>query len=204
MAVLVILTTALILHYILNMVPIIKRVAEERIRAYAASSVARAATDIITDSYAYDDLVDVVKNNSGDVVLIQANTPLMHALSRNAVARTEYYINQAENLRVTIPLGTLSGIAFLGGYGPDILIKTLPVGVVASNLHSEFISAGINQTLHKIYITVHTEVTVVLPGLSSRVLASVPIPIAENTIIGKVPDFYFQSGLFDKALNLIP
>ena len=191
-------------HYFFYMVPTIKIIAEEELRLLATTSVGKAAAETVTDAYSYSDLIEVTKNSNGDIVLLQANSTLIHVLIRTAAAKAQQYIAETEELNLSIPLGTLSGIALLSGYGPKVKINVLPIGIISTQVESEFVSVGINQTLHKIYIKIRADITMILPGLESRISSYVHIPIAESTIIGKVPDVYFNSGLFEKVLNLVP
>jgi sporulation protein YunB len=192
----------LALHYTLYVSPTIKRISEEKVREFATNAVGRASNEIISDNYSYKDLVEITKNGAGDIVLIQANTVLTHALLRSAAAKTGEYLNGISEIGVKIPIGTLSGISLFSGKGPSITIKVLPIGVVSTNIYSEFTQAGINQALHRIYCTIRAEVNVILPGNDSRVSAVVPIPISESVIVGKVPEVYFGGNLFDSLNKL--
>ena len=49
-----------------------------------------------------------------------------------------------------MPLGTITGIPMLSGVGPKITMKFTPVGAVLSDFDSEFVAAGINQTVHRV------------------------------------------------------
>ena len=63
-------------------------------------------------------------------------------------------------------------------------------GGVNTNLSSEFIDNGINQTLHRIYLDVDTNINIITPfniignSYKTRVL------LAESIIVGKVPESY--------------
>ena len=59
--------------------------------------------------------------------------------------------------------GGITGSRYLSGFGPGINIKIIPVGNVVTNLKSEFNAAGINQTLHRIYLELACTVTIVTP-----------------------------------------
>ena len=50
--------------------------------------------------------------------------------------------------------GSFTGFKLLAGKGPGIKIRITPIGNVETDLKSEFITQGINQTLHRIYLQV--------------------------------------------------
>ena len=71
-------------------------------------------------------------------------------------------------------------------------------------LTSGFEEAGINQTNHKLYLTVCSNVSVILPLENKVVDTQTQILIAESIIVGKIPDTYLNSPSTDEMYNLIP
>lgn len=63
-------------------------------------------------------------------------------------------------------------------------------GGVNTNLSSEFTDNGINQTLHRIYLDIDTNINIITPfnvigsSYKTRVL------LVESIIVGKVPESY--------------
>jgi len=79
---------------------------------------------------------------------------------------------------------------------PSIRIRIIPQGAVAVDFATEFESTGINQTRHRIYLTVSSKVRVVFPLLHITVPVDTKIPIADAIIVGPVPKVYFGQSLF--------
>ncbi|MCL2847356.1 MAG: sporulation protein YunB [Firmicutes bacterium] len=196
--------TLLLVQYFVFAVPTVRLVSEQRIRALAVLAVEDAAQNTFTAEFSHKDFVDITRDNDGNILLLQANTMLIHALTRNAVELAHKNLTYIEESGITVPLGAFFGAAILAGYGPDIQLRVLSVGIMASNLHSEFISAGINQTLHRITLNLMAEVTLIMPGLQSVVRNNIQVPITESTIIGRVPDVFLNTDIFNRSLNLVP
>ena len=80
----------------------------------------------------------------------------------------------------------------LAGRGPGIKIKISSMGNVQTDLKSEFISQGINQTLHRVYLQIDCEISILTPfdNLTKRITNQ--ILIAENIIVGHIPDTYYN------------
>ena len=80
----------------------------------------------------------------------------------------------------------------LAGIGPKIKITISSIGNVKTDLKSEFSSKGINQTLHRVYLQVDCEVNILTPfnKISKRITNQ--ILIAENVIVGNIPDTYYN------------
>ncbi len=66
------------------------------------------------------------------------------------------------------------------------------VGNVETDLVSQFSEAGINQTLHRIYLKVSTEVTILTPFDTIQQQITNQVLIAEAVILGEVPDTYYN------------
>ena len=51
----------------------------------------------------------------------------------------------------------------MSGRGPSITIKIHSIGNIDTDLKSEFIAKGINQTLHRVYLEVKCNIIIVTP-----------------------------------------
>jgi len=202
--VVVIILSLLLMQYFLFAVPTIRLTSEEKIRSIATVAIEDAALSTFSVGYTHDDFVDITRDSDGNILLLQANTMLIHNLVRISSVRALENLSDLERDGLPIPLGAFFGAAIFAGYGPLVNLQVLSVAVMGTHLNSEFITAGINQTLHRITLTLSAEVTLILPGLQSQVLAAIPVPIIESTIIGRVPDVFFQNDLFNRSLNLAP
>jgi sporulation protein YunB len=106
------------------------------------------------------------------------------------------------NEGIQVSIGMFTGLAFLYNFGPKVSLKLTPIGIVTTDMYSEFVSIGINQTSHKVYITIEASLEVVLP-FSTRTIDSVTnVLLTESVIVGKVPNVYLNSGV--NKINLIP
>lgn len=80
----------------------------------------------------------------------------------------------------------------------------MPIGNVLCKFSSKFTSAGINQTLHSIFVDVQTSVSIILPTRTVQVGGSSQVLIAESVIVGKVPDVYLNGNIFGEGFDLVP
>ena len=86
-----------------------------------------------------------------------------------------------------IPIGTLIGGNLFHGLGPALSLKVTLAGNVQADFKSTFESAGVNQTRHRIYLSVGTSVYSFLPGINSTTDISTDVLVAETVIVGEVP-----------------
>ena len=80
----------------------------------------------------------------------------------------------------------------LAGLGPKIKVKIIPTGTVNIEFKTEFLSSGINQTRHRIYLEIKSKMGIVAPFVSQRVEVINEINIAETVLIGEVPETYYN------------
>ena len=192
--------------YTLNSVsPTIVAFSEAKIKSLTTAAVNSAIFEVMLEPISYGDLVSIEKNADGEITLIAANSMIINKLARDMAQSTETYIEKMGEQDVKIPIGTLSGSPLLAGKGFKVTIRVLPLGSVKCQFVSEFETAGINQTRHKIYLDVVATISIVLPTSQSIVKTNTPVLVSESIIVGKVPDTYLTAGsIFGQDYDLTP
>ncbi len=93
---------------------------------------------------------------------------------------------------MVLHFGTFTGIKLLAGHGPTIHIKISSIGNINTDLKSEFSAQGINQTLHRVYLQVDCEVSILTPFNNITKRITNQVLIAENIIVGHIPETYYN------------
>ncbi|MFI3166740.1 MAG: sporulation protein YunB [Bacillota bacterium] len=168
--------------------PIIVDIAEAKIQSIVMSSINNAVYSVMSEKVEYEELVTVFSDNSGKITMIQADTVKINSLARETARISQDSINKIGEQGIDIAVGTLTGSPLLAGQGSTIHIKITPIGTCNSELVSEFESAGINQTRHKIYLVLTAEVDIILPVFTSSLVTTTDILVCESILIGDVPD----------------
>lgn len=136
---------------------------------------------------------------SSDVLTIDKITSDIALLIQNS-------IEKKGKTKIKISIGSFTGIRLLAGTGPEIPIKVSSAGAIDTDIKSEFISQGINQTLHKIYMEISCNVTILTPFNTITENISNKVLLGENVIIGQIPETYYNfNGIQDsqETLNTI-
>lgn len=184
--------------------PLIVDTSKSQIKVYATKSMNYAITEAMNHNITYDDLVTVKTNSKGNIDLIQANTVKINNVSMMIERITLAHLLEISRNPITIPLGAFTGIPLFSGMGPPVSINIFPYGEIGCKFLSQFVSAGINQTQHKIYVSVDTIINVVLPFNTLSIKMSNEVLVCESVIIGEIPETYLKSGNLTEMLNLIP
>ena len=183
---------------------IISDTVELKSKALATKAMNGAIADVVINSIVYEDLVNIITDELGNISMIQANALEINNLSKDLAQTTENKIEEYGRSGITIPIGSFTGIPILVGRGPKIKLKVNPIGAVNCSFLSQFESAGINQTNHKIYLKISADVGVVLPLLSKKYNTTRQVLISESIIVGQVPEVYLYSDTLDTLLNFVP
>ena len=183
--------------------PVLEGLASARVESASARAMNEAILEVLSTDAA-GELLSAQASQEGHISLLTADAGKLNLLAADAAAAAQRRIQDLGEQGVSVALGTLSGIPLLSGLGPRLSFRFTPVGMVQSSFHSEFRSAGINQTLHRITLQLTGTVRLVLPGRSYTVTVMALAPISENVIVGDVPDAYTNVADRDDLLNLIP
>lgn len=184
--------------------PVIVANTETQIGNFATRSINYAIADTMNQSVSYGELVNVIKDENDNVSLIEANSVRINVLSKTmSKVVMNNFLEFAKN-PIKIALGSFTGISILAGSGPTIAYKVNPYGEVFCYFTSDFSSAGINQTHHKIYLNISIKVNVVMPLRKLVINSSSEVLLCETLIVGKIPEVYLNSGNLTDMLNLVP
>ncbi len=175
-----------------NVVPTVMGSSIAQVRAITTNAVNLAATTVINDGITYDDLFDIVYDNEGNVAMINTNSPSINSIAREIANLAQANLDSLGVQEISIAVGTFTGFALLTGFGPDVTIKIVPIGTANCDFVSFFQSAGINQTLHKIYIDVYADVNIITPIDEPTIQVKAEILVCENLIVGKIPEIYLN------------
>jgi sporulation protein YunB len=184
--------------------PTIIAMSEAKVEYIAVLAMNNAVSKILGSNVKYTDLTDVLTDKDGKISMIQYNTILINTLARQTSTLAQDEIRSLGEAGINIPLGSITKSKILSGRGPMIKVKIIPVGSVSTDFSDEFKQAGINQTRHKIFLTLKTQVRIVVPLGSDIINVSTRVPITETIIVGDVPNSYVNVDNEDQMLNLIP
>lgn len=177
--------------------PSFNRICEKEANGIATKITNNKATEVMK-KYEYDDLVTIMKDENGNVNMVKANIIPINKIISDVAVEIQNELENISNEDVEIRLGSFTGSRILSGRGPSIKFKIFSVGDVLTDFKSEFKSAGINQTLHRMYLEVKCNVSILTPFNSIDRQITNQVIIGENIIVGTTPNTYYN---FDNLTN---
>lgn len=154
----------------------------------ASKALSESVLSVIEKSdLSYDKLCRVSYDENGKITsLVYDTIELNRLLSVLELTATDALSGKQNT--VSLPLGTLMGIELLSGRGPNIPLRISALGYVQAACSSEFSSAGVNQTRHRIVVTMTATVNVYVPFYADNFTVTREFFIAETILVGEVPN----------------
>lgn len=170
----------------LKIKPLVSEAAASRGRKYATELINKA----VESAAAYGNPLVTVSEGENGVVSVETDMKVLAKIRRDATDAIMNKLNDKGTMKFSVPLGNLMGSNIVGGRGIPIEIRLVPIGDITADVRTEFVEAGINQTLHKIIFRVRISFDIFAAGDSLKVDVVSDIGLAETVIVGKVPDAY--------------
>lgn len=133
-------------------------------------------------------MISVTYNSNQQVSSIQVDSAAVNTVRTAMTGRLMKAMEQSQKLSVKIPVGTLSGVHWLSGFGPLLTFPMSYTPTVLSKTSSTLKAVGINQSIYQVFVHLDICLYVVTPGGRSSVNGRVSYPVAEAVLLGEVPD----------------
>lgn len=185
--------------------PIFEAMCETKLKS-VSTIITNQQSTIIMNKYQYEELYTIEKDADGNVTVIKANVVPINNMISDLTENIQHEFNDASKTQIHIPIGSLSGSYFFMGLGPDIPVRVSLLGTVDTEIKSEFISKGINQTLHRIYVEFYCNMRIASPLRNYEKSIINQVIVAEHVIVGNIPETYYNlEGMSstDDILNMI-
>ncbi len=156
-------------------------------------------TKIINESVAqsmregdYKDILSISYSSDGKVRSMTADSVKINLLRADVGARISEKLDALTRFYVEVDVAdVLDDVIVLGRFPHTFCADVVPVGGIETDVESEFLSAGINQTNYRLNLKVDVGITAVMLISTSTIDISTSVSIAEMLIVGDVPTVYF-------------
>lgn len=171
--------------------PIIERQCKV-IAKSTASEYANQVCNKAMENLTYEDLCTIDRDSEGRIRLISLNVVNVNKLNSQIALEIQEKLNDSTSSKFYIRLGSFTGSKLLSGRGPNVEVRMSTIGSVTTDIKSEFEETGINQTLHKIYIDINCNVSILSPFKDIDEQITAQVLLSETVISGDIPDSYYD------------
>ncbi|CDC70978.1 uncharacterized protein BN609_01183 [Staphylococcus sp. CAG:324] len=102
---------------------------------------------------------------------------------------------------INMPLGMLVSRALFTTLGPDIKIEVLPVSSYQTDIYTNLVDYGINNSLFELYLKVNIKVETIIPLKTSQIDYHTNLLLSSIVIQGEVPYYYYMG---EGAIQSLP
>lgn len=192
LAITVVIITGLSMLLRLRFAPLAERVMEQQVDNQASDAInAAIAEQISAGDFDYNRMVTIEKDRFGYVAAIHTNMGELNRLKTGVLTHLDNRLANMSLEHLGIPVGSIFLPELFSGRGPEIPITVLAVRTTDAAFRSDFTDAGINQTLHSIWIDIHVNITVLSWSGTREIAVDSSVIAAQTVIVGTVPTTYF-------------
>lgn len=169
--------------------PVAELQAEHIAQKTAAQVIEKTVSDYLeANRFTYSDFAAVLYDNEKKVSAIETLPYNINKVQSELGTLINNNLEKSSCKSTEIPVGSLMNSNILAGKGPKINIKVSPVGSAQIKIKNDFSSAGLNQTCHRISAVINVKMTSSVPLYSFDTSTDFEFVLAENVIVGNVPD----------------
>ncbi len=161
---------------------------EEAARGYVLECISEAV-----DAEMEEDkgpFVNVEKGSEGQVSLVSADQDRLNSLRAGVLERLSHSLKGRAT--VYVPVGSLTGVGLFNGRGFPVPVKLQLEGSAIVEFSTEFTGAGMNQTCHRLVMTVRARAYSPSKRFETSVETETTTVLAETMVVGEVPKMNLQ------------
>lgn len=172
--------------------PLVDEAAAPQAERCAADTVSGAVEEWLR-GHPQENLAAVTRSADGAIQSIETDAQKISALQAELNRRIQQKLAEADTVTLRIPLGTLLGGNLLRERGPRMRVRFAYSSSAVCKLETRVASAGINQTVHEVWLSTEVSMHTMIPGCFRKIDTTVSFCIAQTVIVGRVPSVAFHS-----------
>ena len=156
---------------------------QEAARGYVLEALAQAVEEELE---AQDDAyIQAQRDENGQVLTVEADAAALNRLKAGVLERLVPRLKG--RARVWVPVGSLTPVALLNGRGFCLPVQLGLEGSADVSFNTQLLSAGVNQSLHRVTMTVRAQVYSQSQRFSACVEEETATVLSETLVVGPVP-----------------
>lgn len=175
-----------------RMIPMAEKLIATQVDNQASDAINWAIGEQVAQgNIAYERMVSIDKNRDGTVTAVRTNIAEINRLKSEILQKVDGQLKNLSTEELHVPFGSVFLPELFSGEGPSLFVRVLAVRTSDAVFRNSFQSAGINQTLHQIFIDIHVNITILTWSGTQDIAVDSAVLAAETVIVGTVPTTYF-------------
>ncbi|MBO5873189.1 MAG: hypothetical protein J6Q56_03185 [Clostridia bacterium] len=176
-----------------KMQSVIRSFAMSEIKSILINCTNRAADKVIGElDITYSTLAVLSRNEDGLVNSVEINSVSANSFKARINEAIAKEVAKYKKVSFSVPIGAAFGLYRTHFEQPRFSYTVYVTTTVRSNFVSKFETAGINQVLHQILMTVSLESGLAMPKQNTDMTTLTEFIVAQTVIVGAVPDAFTE------------
>lgn len=168
---------------------------DNELEIIAQSSMDNAVLEVLDDIVVdYDNLIITETSDSALITSLKTDSKKLNMLKAEISNAITEHIKKDKTVTVAVPVGAFTGLVLLSSTGPELPVNLRMGGSCTTTIESEFTSAGINQTVHHIYLYVEADVSLTSPIIAYETTVITRYELCQTVIVGDTPNTFADIG----------
>lgn len=168
---------------------------DNELEIIAQNSMDNAVLEVLGNYVSnYDDLVITESSEDAKITSLKTDSQKINILKAQISNAITEKIKEDKKVRVAVPTGAFTGLVLLSSVGPELPVYLRMGGSCTTDIKSEFTSAGINQTVHHIYLYVEADISLTCPIIAYESTVISRYELCQTVIVGSTPDMFANIG----------
>ena len=168
---------------------------DNELEIIAQSSMDTAILEVLDEIVIdYDNLIITETSDSALVTSLRTDSKKLNMLKAEISNAITKNIKEDKSVTVSVPIGAFTGLVLLSSTGPELPVSLRMGGSCTTTIESEFTSAGINQTVHHIYLYVEADVSLTCPIIAYETTVNSKYELCQTVIVGDTPNMFAGLG----------
>ncbi len=157
----------------------------------AMNSIDSAVCEVLSNiPIDYNSLIITNTDSAGKVNSLHTDSKAINILKSELSLKITEKIREDQKIKVGVPAGAFTGVVLISNFGPNIYVSLRLGGSVTTTIKSEFTTAGINQTIHRIYLVVDADVSLTCPIIFYETSFITEYELCQTVIVGNTPQTF--------------
>lgn len=168
---------------------------DNELEIIAQSSMDDAVTEVLSEFVTdYSELVIADGADNAQITSLRTDSVKINVLKAEISNAITEKIKENRVVKVSVPIGAFTGVVLLSSLGPELPVNLNMGGSCTTTIESEFECAGINQTVHRIYLYVEADVSLTSPIIAYETTVKSRYELCQTVIVGSTPSTFADFG----------
>lgn len=175
---------------------------DDKSSIYIEKEATTIISDIITESIKESDIIsnanNLIKCSYTDEQKIESIyidssivTKILTSVNSNLSVMLKEGIIEESIESIELPLGMLISKALFTTLGPNINIEVLPTTLYKTDIITDLVEYGINNSLFEVYLNIIIEIETIIPLKQTTINYNTNILLSSVVVQGEVPYYYY-------------